>query len=191
MDLPDCDFNSTGIFDLYLIYELSDNISQCGKDTLPFFCNTTLLLCNGNSSSVDLTEECEDIRDNKCASEWRIMESFYNLTFPSCMSFTNSGNLTFERAPFLSCPNQFDHHCGSTCSPVCGEYSFLARDTSSYYLRFVIAVCGVIGLIGGIVTLVASYYNRHKVYVICCLASTLCAQSGIVCYLHTKLICKV
>ena len=168
MDLPDCDLNASIILDLYSIYNLSfilKNVSQCGSDTLPFFCNATLLLCNGNSSLVDLTEECEEVRDNKCASEWRIVENFYNRSVPDCTSYTLNRSLTFGSAPSLKCPEQFDHFCGSTCFPVCGEYSVLTEDSSTYYYRFVISTCGVIGLISGVVTLIAFYFHRQKVYV--------------------------
>ena len=73
----DCDLKSTAIVGLQSVYTLGLLNSQCvTNDTLSFFCNATLLLCNSNSSSVDLTEECEEVRDNKCTSEWRIVESF-------------------------------------------------------------------------------------------------------------------
>jgi len=165
MDIPDCDLNSNIILDLYSIYNLSftlNNVSQCGN-TLSFFCNATLLLCNGNNSSIDLTEECEEVRDNKCASEWRLVENFLNKSIPNCTSFSEDGNLTFASAPRLLCSNQFDHFCGSLCAPVCGEYSFITENTSTYYIHFVVAACGVIGVIGGIVTLIACIYNREKV----------------------------
>ena len=165
MDLPDFDLNSTTILDLYLIYDLSftlGSVSQCGSDTLSFFCNATLLLCNGSSSSIDLSEECEEVRDNKCATEWRIVEGYFKRIMPDCMSFTKDGSLTFTSAPILSCSNQFDHFCGSTCSPVCGEYSLLTEDTSTHYFRFVASILGVICFIGGVITLIACYYNWQK-----------------------------
>ena len=166
MDIPDCDLNSTIILDLYSIYNLSftlNNASQCGSDALSFFCNATLLVCNDNSYLVDLTEECKEVRDNKCASEWRIVENFLNKSIPGCTSFSKDANLTFTSAPRLPCTNQFDHFCGSTCAPVCGEYSFRTEDTSTSYIRFMLATCGAIGLIGGIITLIACYYKREKV----------------------------
>ena len=158
--------NSTTILDLYSIYNLSftlNSASQCGSDTLSFFCNATLLLCNGNSYLVDLTEECEEVRDNKCASEWRLVENFLNKSVPGCTSFSKDASLTFTSAPRLPCTNQFDHFCGSTCAPVCGEYSFSTDDTSTYYFHYVVATCGVISLTGGVITLIACYYHRQKV----------------------------
>ena len=164
MDLPpNCNYSA--IINLYSVYNLSSlvNASQCNNDTLSFFCDAALLLCDDNSSPVNLIEECKEVRDNKCASEWRIVENFFNKSIPDCTSFTKDGVLTFTSAPKLNCSNQFDHFCGSTCAPVCGDYSLLTEDTSTYYIRFVVATCGIIGLIGGVVTLTACYYNRQKV----------------------------
>ena len=52
-----------GLHSIYLLGLLLNSAgSQCSKnDALSFFCDATLLLCNGNSSSVDLTEECEEV----------------------------------------------------------------------------------------------------------------------------------
>ena len=162
----DCDLKSTAIVGLHSVYSLGLLNSQCAtNNTLPFFCNATLLLCNGNSSSVDLTEECEEVRDNKCASEWRIVEIFYNRFVPDCVSYNRSRedrNLTFSQAPKLPCPSEFDHICGSTCLPVCGEYSVFMNYKLRHVLYVMIIVSGIVGLIGGIITLVACYCNRHK-----------------------------
>jgi len=143
---------------------LNSSTSECGTDnTLSFFCNATLLLCNGNSSSVDLTEECEEVRDNKCASEWRIVESVCNRTVPDCESYTTEGdNITHSKTPLLPCPNGFDHFCGSLCLPVCGEYFLATEGTPIYYFRFVVAIGGMLAMITGIISLIVCCYNSHK-----------------------------
>ncbi|XP_065911428.1 uncharacterized protein [Dysidea avara] len=147
-DFPECELDF--IEGLWSIFDLGTG-SPCTKDALSFFCNATLLLCNGNSSSVDLTEECEEVRDNKCASEWRIVENFYNRSVPDCTSYTYSEdvNLTSSKAPSLPCPNGFDHFCGSTCLPVCAGDNLYSG--------------GIIGVIAGVITLIAFYYYRQKV----------------------------
>ena len=137
--------------------------TECYYDSLQFFCNATLLLCNGNSSSVDLTEECEEVRDNKCASEWRIVESFFNVTAPNCISYEEEGNLTFSKAPPLPCPSEFDHFCGSTCLPVCDGHYLLTKNTLDRCFYILAVVCGTISLIGGVITLIACYYNQDRV----------------------------
>jgi len=157
-----CDLTSTAILGLHSVYTLGTLNLQCvTNDTLLFFCNAILQLCN-KSSSIDLTEECKEVRDNKCASEWRIVESFYNISVPDCISFREDGNLSYSQAPILNCANEFDHICGSTCLPVCGEYSVFMNYKLRNALYIIIIVFGIIGLIGGIITLIACYFNRHK-----------------------------
>jgi len=124
----------------------------------------TLLLCNGISSSVDLTEECEEVRDDKCSSEWRIVESFHNTSVPDCMSFNEDGNLTSYTVPKRQCPNGFDHFCGTTCLPVCaGDNLYSGENLYFRSIYILVAVLGVIGVIAGFITLIAFYYYRKKV----------------------------
>ncbi|XP_065911487.1 uncharacterized protein [Dysidea avara] len=166
-EFQDCALNSTAVLGLHSVYLLglllNSAASQSGKnDALSFFCNATLLLCDGNSSSVDLTEECKEVRDNKCPSEWRIVESICNRSVPDCVSYAKDGNLTFSKAPKLPCPTGFDHFCGSTCLPVCGEAFLSTADTSIYYFHFLAATGGIFGLIVGAITMIVCYYNRQK-----------------------------
>ena len=160
-DYPECELDF--IVGLWSIFELGTDL-PCAEDTLSFFCNATLLLCSNNNSSVDLTEECKEVRDNECASEWRIVENFYNRPVPDCSSFIEDGNLTFSKAPSLPCPNGFDHFCGSTCLPVCaGDNLYSGGNTVLRSIYIVVAILGVIGVIAGAVTLIACYYYRQKV----------------------------
>ena len=152
--------NSTAIVGLLSVYTLglqhkSLYNSQC-LNSLPFFCNAILLLCNGNRSSVDLTEKCEEVRDNKCASEWRIVESFYR-PVPDCTNFSESSNLT--ETPLLDCPEASDHFCGTVCLPTCtaGHHNLLFD-----IMLITVTVCSIIGLIGGIITLFCCWFNHQK-----------------------------
>jgi len=164
-DYQDCELNSTNILGLHSIYYLAIHsaASQCNTDeTLSFFCNATLLLCNGNSSTVELTEACEEVRDNKCASEWRTVENICKRSVPDCMSHTEDGNLAFSKAPKQSCPTGFDHFCGSICLPVCNEYFLATEETPIYYFRYVAVTMAILGLIIGIITIIVCYYKSHK-----------------------------
>ena len=167
INISDCKLNSMAILDLHSIYYLGLNstASQCGtNDTLSFFCNATLLLCNGSSSSVDLIEECEEVRDNKCASEWRIVESICNISVVNCSSYSGDGTLTFSKAPNQNCPTGFDHFCDSNsiCLPVCGERIFTIEGTLIFFFRVVAPSCGILGFIVGIIAIIVCYYNAHK-----------------------------
>ena len=160
----DCEFNTSALVGLHSVYGLGlKTNSQCVTNTtLSFFCNATLLLCYGNSSSIHLAEMCEEVRDNSCSSEWRIAENFYDQLVPDCISYGQDMNLTFQRAPNLPCPVHFDHFCNSICLPLCGEYSLLTQDSSSNFSIYLAVVAGVTGLIGGIITLIICYYRRSK-----------------------------
>ncbi|XP_065911528.1 uncharacterized protein [Dysidea avara] len=166
-EYQDCELISTAVFGLHSIYHLglSSAASQCNtSDALSFFCNAILLLCNGNSPSVELTEECEEVRDNKCASEWRIVESICNISVVNCSSYSGDGNVTFSKAPNQDCPTGFDHFCDSNsiCLPVCGEKIIVTEGTPIYYVNRVAYSCGILGFIVGIIAIIVCYYNAHK-----------------------------
>jgi len=159
----DCDESAiTGLSWIYTVGLYVEN-TVCYYDALSFFCNATILLCNGNSSSVDLTEECEEVRDNKCASEWRIVESFFSAAVPDCMSYREGRNLTFSRAPSLPCPSEFDHFCGSTCLPVCDGHYLLTDNNLDLAFYVLAIVTATISLMGGVITLIACYCNQQRV----------------------------
>jgi len=162
-EYQDCEFNSKSL-GLYLVHFAGMFLNtQClADDTMSFFCNTTLLLCSGNSSSVDLTEECEEVRDKKCASEWRLVESICNISVLNCSSYSEDIDLTFSKAPNQMCPNGFDHLNGSTCFPVCGEDYLSIENSSVDYVSVVAFISGIISIIWGIITLIAYYYKRDK-----------------------------
>ena len=159
----DCDESViTGLSVIFAVGRYMEN-TECYYDSLSFFCNATLLLCRGNSSSVDLTEECEEVRDNKCVSEWRIVESFFNMTVPDCMSYNEHGDLTFSKAPSLPCPSEFDHFCGSTCLPVCDGHYLLTENTLDLAFYVLAIITGAISLVGGLIALIACYCNQGRV----------------------------
>ena len=157
----DC-INSSAITGLHTVYALGMTFNErhCTMDALPFFCDATLHLC-GENKIFNLTSMCLTVRDSICALEWRAVETFLNTPVPDCTSFEMDRNLTFSKAPLPNCPDQFGIFCDSVCLPVCGEYAPFKRGDSNIYYIFV-SIWGTIGLIGGVVTLIACYHNRHK-----------------------------
>lgn len=142
------------------------NNEQCSNAAVPFFCNATFLLCGDDSFDVssfnmDLKKECLQVRDNDCTIEWRILENIFNVPIPSCESFAVNKNLTFSKAPALTCPDQFNVFCDSVCLPSCEDFSQYSDDATlaSYVLVFVFQL---IGLISGVITLIACLFNRKK-----------------------------
>ena len=134
---------------------------QCSSSVLPFFCNASDSLC-GEGDSVDLSAECEHIRDNDCVLEWRLLENFINISIPDCQSFTEDGNLTFSRAPQLTCPDRFDLFCDTFCLPVCSEFSLLHPVSHDYEAvgKILQILFQGVGIVGGLITLITCILNR-------------------------------
>ena len=148
----DC-IDSSTITSLHIVHALGlhFNNDRCAVDALPFFCNAT---CNDNKT-FDL---CLNVRDNKCALEWRIAETFLNISVPDCTSYGENKSLKFSKAPLPNCPDQFAIFYNSICLPECGEYNpFGNQDFYNFEI-----ICAIIGCIGGLITLIGCYYNRHK-----------------------------
>ena len=108
---------------------------------------------------MDISEECEQVRDNDCPIEWRVLENFFGVPIPSCESFSENGTLTFSEAPPLNCSDQFDVFCGSLCLPLCSEFSQISHNAAVTANALTI-LFEVIGLIGGVITLIACFFNR-------------------------------
>ena len=134
---------------------------ECKEAAIPFLCNATFSLCGDSSLVVDLKEECIQVRDDNCTIEWRILENIYSVSIPSCDSLTANGNLTFAKAPPLTCPDQFDVFCDSLCLPSCGDFSQYSYDTvvASHIIYIVFEA---IGLISGVITLIACFFSWRK-----------------------------
>ena len=64
---------------------------QCGEAVPQFFCNAVGAVGN------DSYKECLQVRDDKCAAEWRIAENFLDVPLPSCDSFNGSSNFIIEK----------------------------------------------------------------------------------------------
>ena len=135
---------------------------QCNNSAVSFFCSAMYYVCgDDDNSTVDLMEKCVEVRDNDCPIEWRGLENILDVLIPSCESYTANTNITFDKAPPLNCPDQFDEFCGSLCLPVCEEYSQVSRDAAIASDVLTLTVI-IIGLIGGLITLVACIFNRDK-----------------------------
>ena len=134
---------------------------ECNKAAIPFLCNATFSLCSDSSFTLDLKEQCLQVRDHNCTIEWRVLENIYGVSIPSCDSYIMNGSLTFAKAPQLTCPDQFDTFCDSICLPSCEDFSLYSRDAvvASHVL---VIIFEVVGLISGVITLIACLVNKKK-----------------------------
>ena len=152
-------FSNCTASSLNYVYSFGDILhnDQCVEDGLEFFCSAFDFLCDG-VYSLSLSEECSQIRDNKCATEWRIVENFVNITLLDCSSFDEGVNLTVSVTPQLPCPDDFGVFCG-LCLPICGETLQYTDSVVTAYDVWLIVML-VISLIGGVITLIASIVKR-------------------------------
>ena len=148
------------------MYELSVVLEndQCSDAISQFYCNAVDTV---NNHSHNLITECLEVRDDICAAEWRMVESFLDFTLPSCNNFYGSKNFTSEKAPALSCPAGFDIFCGSLCQPLCDEFS-LFSDVATVAYRVLNVMFHVVAIIAGVVTILACCVHRTKMYANTC-----------------------
>ena len=151
--------NISAIRALQLVYVLGTLFGNnyCVADALPFFCAAIDSLCVDNTSLPSLHEECIQVRDNKCSSEWRVAENLFSTSLPNCSSFGTT--VTFSSAPIQTCPDMFEVFCGSLCLPSCQRISLFRMDVA-YRVWFTILY--VVNLIGAVITVIASIVYRQK-----------------------------
>ena len=149
------------ITELSLVYNAASKLenSQCTENALLFFCNATYSLCDGDST-LPLSEECVQVRDDNCAAEWRIVDNLLNTSSLDCGTF-QTANDSF--VPTLMCPDNFEVACNSLCLPSC---DFIVHsDTDVVVYRVLLSLFFIFSLIGGVITLVASVIKREKMLV--------------------------
>ena len=158
----DCN-NSDAMFALESLYavRLLDLSTRCYSDSLSFFCDTAIALCYNDNELLPSSDECIEVRDNNCSSEWRSTESLLNVTLLDCDSFDDVTNLTFSEAPFRSCPDQFGIFCGSLCLPLCNELPLYSDGVIIGY-RVCFIILYIVNLLGFLITLAMGYYRRAK-----------------------------
>ena len=138
--------------------------TQCNNSAIPFICNGTHVLCGDDNTprfAMGLQDECIQIRDHDCAVEWRALENIFSAILPDCASFAVGGNLTYSKAPPLTCPDEFDIHCGSFCLPSCKRFSQISQNAITISNYVTVALIAI-NLLGGIFTLVVCILNRKK-----------------------------
>ena len=150
------------LFLVQAIHTASLNNDQCNNAAIPFFCKAIFSLCSDNTFvAEDLEEECVNVRDDNCTIEWRVLENIFSVPIPSCESFIANGTLTFTTAPLLTCPDQFNVFCNSVCLPSCSDFSLFSEDATFINYAFMV-IFELIGLISGVITLIACLFNRKK-----------------------------
>ena len=137
---------------------------ECSAEVLPFICQYAFPPCDDDGSPLLITQEqCINIRDDVCATEWRIaMATDSGSLLPVCEAFDDEDDpslvATRNTSEPLRCHYQFREYCGF-CLPLCGTFSQYP-DQVKFAERGVIILSAVLALIGGIIVLIASIKRR-------------------------------
>ena len=124
---------------------LPSSQQYCSERVEALFCIASMQ-CNNESFVKDIV--CLQIRQEYCTAEWRMLEVNQTDGLIACEEFE-------ETAP-LECSDQFGlAENGSTCQPLCEEFSI--RSITILY-----AISAVISIIGGLTVIGISIKKRKK-----------------------------
>ena len=149
--------------DFFTILESFSTVisEECSAVVLPFLCQYVYPPCENNGSAKFITQEqCINIRDEVCETEWRIaMIMEQGNLLPVCETFsTNSVTLANDTEP-LRCHYQFKEFCG-VCLPLCGIFSEYPDHISSA-IAAVTITCAVLIVINGFIFIIIAVI-RHS-----------------------------
>ena len=137
---------------------------ECSAVVKPFLCQYVYPPCDGNGSVQFITQEqCVNIRDDMCETEWRIaMSTEQGNLLPVCETFgtdNKSSSITnINDTEPLRCHYQFKEYCG-LCLPLCGKFSQYP-DQVKFGERAVIILAAILTLIGGFAVVTATVTRR-------------------------------
>ena len=144
-----------------LLQGLSGLVSEeCSAVVMPFICQYAYPPCDGDGSPLLITQEqCINIRDNVCATEWMLaMTTELGAILPTCETIQSEGNFSsvgnMNTSEPLRCHYQFGEYCGF-CLPLCGEFS-QHRVQTKFVLKGLIIFSTAVGIIVGVIIIVAA-----------------------------------
>ena len=144
---------------LYEFFSLLESFSttiskECSAAVFPFLCQYVHPPCDGNGSAQFITQEqCSNIRDDVCESEWRIaMTIEQGNLLPVCETLGTGSGVTVSDPEPLKCHYQFKEFCG-VCLPLCGIFSQYSDQVRFTTTAFVIA-SAVFVLISGFIFII-------------------------------------
>jgi len=146
-----------------LLGSFSNLISEeCSAAVHPFVCQYVYPPCDGNGSALLITmEQCLNVQNEMCVEEWRlVMNTEFGSLLPDCQELEdeNSNSSLSNQTEPLQCHHNFKRFCG-LCLPVCGMYS-PSSDESNHVERIASIICGVFGLVGGVIVFIITIIRR-------------------------------
>ena len=149
--------------------EFSSLISkECSMVIMPFLCQFIYPPCDGNGNAKLITQEqCINIRDKVCASEWRFaMATDLGSLLPVCKAINANHSISFTgkliniSAPLKKCHHQFKEFCG-LCLPLCATFSQYT-DEVRINEDIIIITSGIFAVIGGAIMLIVAAIRRKE-----------------------------
>ena len=149
-------------------FSVLENFSakECLAAVMPFLCQYVYPPCDGNGSVQFITQEqCVNIRDDVCKTEWRIaMVTEQGNILPVCETFDTNNDTSLvttrnDTEPLI-CHYQFKEFCG-LCLPLCGKFSQYPDQVRSVE-RAVIIIAAILVLIGGSVVFITAVIKRSE-----------------------------
>ena len=153
----------------HILKSLSSLISEeCLMAVTPFLCQYVYPPCDGNENVKLITQEqCINIRDQVCVSEWKIaMGTKLRSFLPNCEAMdTDNSDISVIReeaniSEGVKCHYQFKEYCG-VCLPLCGTFSQYT-DQVRIGEDIVIICSSVIGAIGAIIMFAVAVKRRKE-----------------------------
>ena len=123
------------------------------------FCNieakkllSRLQNCTNDSCVKDIM--CQEVRQEYCTYEWRILELNESEELIDCTDYGKTAPLT--------CSSQFSLvKNDSACLPLCKRFSIFGN-TFTIFFNTYLAICNGLNVVGGIICLVVSLYKIKK-----------------------------
>ena len=138
---------------------------ECRNSFLSFLCASLIMPCDPTDPDAMAVQptalECQDIRDNECFAQWKLLElSRYASFLPNCSELHGSDESTDMR-PKVVCNEQFGLYCDSLCLPLCEEFS-QNSDGLTLLQDILFIFAGLSSLIGGTIVIIISIYRRSS-----------------------------
>ena len=139
---------------------------KCSAVVMPFICQYLYPPCDSNGSPLLITQEqCVNIRDEVCTSEWRFaITTELGKLLPNCETVQSEHNFSsvgaINTSEPLNCHYQFGEYCG-LCIPLCGSFS-LYRVQVKFAIRGIIIFSCAVGVIVGCIVIITAVLRWKK-----------------------------
>ncbi|XP_065891009.1 uncharacterized protein [Dysidea avara] len=147
-----CTRDLTNVYNALGLTSLFED-SFCISKTKHLFCQA-LSSCDNQSHIEDIV--CQDVRQEYCTAEWRILELQGSEGLIDCDVYGETARLT--------CSDQFSvDDSGVACLPLCKEFS-QNGDSNTIAVIVMSGIAYIANTIGGIFVLIVSFWRREKIF---------------------------